>query len=638
MPDPPPTAGAPAPRAGAIALAAGGVVLAASAIAASVSAGPRGWGLHAPGFLPPALRLALLAALSGCAAALVIAALRSGRAAARPDHGHEPRRDERAGRVSSRGRGARFVSRVWPFALLLPYAAALWLLRARTQLLGDGTVWLATARTGEHRAYSEPLFAALWHAFADLVRRTGRAPDAHSMSLFSVICGVAAALVLAGLAKEIAPPKGRTLAPLALLLTLGISQLYFGYIESYGAAAVFILLYLWLALRRARGADPPWVAAAALALAIAAHLSALYLVPSYVLLCWSEKGPPVPRLLYTALPFAILGALFFQLGYRPSDWAAPLLAATRGMREGFERATFHRPYGFLSYAHLADAGNAVLLAMPGPALLLLGWAAATRGRLRPFPRDMMILSSAAIPGLLLLAWLMTPVAPAQDWDLESIFLLPAAVLGVAAGRWLWADRGRATATFALVGLSLVSLLSFVLVNASEQAAVRRFGMVVSDPDRVSPYGRSYGASVLELYYRDRGQYASALPYARVAVAAEPTNPRNWTNVGYELMELGRYGEAISYLREGIRRGPDRWEGSYNLGLCYSKLGRYDEAVSPLREAVRLQRNLPVVRHNLGLALYRSGRADSALVVWREILVRWPEYAASLQRNGDRPAP
>ena len=604
-------------------MAAGASLYAALVIAASVSAGPRGWGVHAPGFLPLPIRLLVFAGLAGCVALLWVAAFEK----ERPTGVAPPRGSARR----------RILSRVWPLLLLPPYAALLWILRARTQLLGDGSVWLATARSGEHRAYSEPLFAALWHGFAALVRGTGRTPDAPSMSVFPVLCGVIAALLLLGIAIEIAPSRGRWLFPVALLLTLGMSQLYFGYIESYAAAAAFILFYLWLALRRVRGADPPYVASVALALAIVAHLSALYLYPSYLLLVWLEKKPTALKLVFSLLPAVILAGLLYVLNYHPSEWTAPLRAATSGIREGFEGATFHRPYGFFSYGHFADVMNVLLLSLPVPVLLLLGWAAATRGGFRPFPRHLTLLAAAAIPGFLLAVWLMTPVAPAQDWDLTSIFLLPTAVFGVAAGRWLWGDAANVKAAAALVGLSAISLLSFVLVNASEPSAVRRFGAVVNDPVRVSRYGRAYGNSVLELYYRDRDQYALALPYARAAADAEPTNPRNWTNVGFELMRLGRQEEAIPYLREGITRGPERWEGRYNLGLTYMNLGRYPEAIPELREAVRLEGNLPVLRHNLGLALYRSGNPDSALVVWREILVRWPDYAASLRITDGQPA-
>ncbi|HYR51508.1 MAG TPA: tetratricopeptide repeat protein [Candidatus Dormibacteraeota bacterium] len=588
---------------------------------ASLSAGPRGWGLHAAGFLPPGLRLLMFAVLLASVLLLWSAALQDGTPSRPPS--------------PARSRPER--PRIWLLApLFLPLGAAFWFLRARTQLLGDGAVWLATVSSSQHPPFSEPLFAALWHAFAHLVRKTGHTPDAVSMSLFSMLCGGMAALLVTGIALEIVPSKTRWLVAVGLLLTLGVSQLYFGYIESYPLAAVSLLLYLWLALRRVRGRDPLWVSAMALALAISAHLSAAYLIPSYLFLIALEKRPLVWKLLSLALPFAFLAALLLVLGYRPTDWAAPIHAATSGMREGFEGVTFHRPYGFFSYGHLADLMNILLLAIPVPVILLCGWAAGMLGGPRPFSRPLALLAIAAIPGLLLTAWLMTPVAPAQDWDLNSILLLPTAVFAVAAARRIWEGHSRTRAALALLGISLASLLSFVLVNADEGAAVRRFAAVVNDRERVSRYGRAYGNSVLQLFYRDRGQYFEALPYARASVEAEPTNPRNWTNVGFHLMRLSRYEEAIPYLREGVRRGPGRWEGRYNLGLTYMKLDRYPEAIQELREAVRLQPNLPVLRHNLGLAYYRSGQADSALVVWKEVLTRWPDYAASLQVPSEQP--
>jgi len=603
----PPRPEPPKAEPGRIALALGCLLYAALVVLASLRAGPRGWGLHAPGFLPSPLRVLLLAGLVACAGRVAFTAFLPPSKPPRP------------------GRAIPFL----PYALMLPYACLLWVLRARTQLLGDGTVWLDTARQGDHRPYNEPLFAAAWHGFAALVRLTNRAPAALSMSLFSVICGVLSVPILAGIAGELAPGKGRLLLTFTLLLSLGISQLYFGYIESYPFASLFILLYLWLLLRRARGADVPWWTAIALALAIASHLSALSLVPSYLLLLLLEKGSWRERVLALATPFVLLFGLLAALDYRPEQWAAPIRAATSGMRQGFEGAIYHRLYGFFSYPHAADVMNAILLAMPVPALLILAWAVSTRGSFRPLSRPLLLVAVAALPGLCLLAGLMTPVSPAQDWDLASIFLLPAAVFGVGVGARLATDLPR-RGSVALAGIGILSLLSFVLVNQSEEAAVRRFAAVVNDPGRVSRYGRSYGNSVLELYERDRGNYAGALHYARETVHAEPTNPRNWTNVGYELMQLVRIQEAVFPLEEAVRRGPDRWEGRYNLGLCYNTLGRYAEAVPMLREAARLKTDSPVILHDLGFAYYKSGHPDSSAMIYSEIVRRWPGYVSRLK--------
>ncbi|MBI4363868.1 MAG: hypothetical protein HY568_00405, partial [Candidatus Latescibacteria bacterium] len=254
----------------AIALAVCGLAYAAAVFAATARPSAGTWGLHSPGFLAPPLRLLVLAILAAGAGLLVLGAA-SGRRA--PE---DPRTTARsaAGR-SSRARGLdglsrrlravpprwlravppRWLAGVPPsirlLAALVPCAGLLWTLRARTLLLGDGAVWLATVKAGEHRAYSEPLSAALWYGFANLLQLFRIPPDATAMAVVSILCGLLAVPLLTGVAREIEPTGRSRWIALALLLTLGVSQFYFGYIESYPAASLFVFLYLWLALRQA---------------------------------------------------------------------------------------------------------------------------------------------------------------------------------------------------------------------------------------------------------------------------------------------------------------------------------------------------------------------------------------------------
>ncbi|MEZ4714053.1 MAG: hypothetical protein R3A44_43115 [Caldilineaceae bacterium] len=64
------------------------------------------------------------------------------------------------------------------------------------------------------------------------------------------------------------------------LATLGLMQLFFGYIENYSFAAAGILLYLGLGLAALRNCVPLWVAALALAATNATHPSTVVLAPS----------------------------------------------------------------------------------------------------------------------------------------------------------------------------------------------------------------------------------------------------------------------------------------------------------------------------------------------------------------------
>lgn len=82
--------------------------------------------------------------------------------------------------------------------------------------------------------------------------------------------------------------------------------------------------------------------------------------------------------------------------------------------------------------------------------------------------------------------------------------------------------------------------------------------LVGPTARLSVHERAYGSERLMDFYESQGVPDSSLAYARLALAAEPANPRYWTNVGFNLYQLGRDDEAIPYLEESIRRGPTRW--------------------------------------------------------------------------------
>jgi hypothetical protein len=78
--------------------------------------------------------------------------------------------------------------------------------------------------------------------------------------------------------------EDRRLAPgwltVGLLTSLGLIQLFFGYIENYSFAAAGILAYLWLGMKTLRGESPLWLAATVLAITNAIHPSTIVYAPS----------------------------------------------------------------------------------------------------------------------------------------------------------------------------------------------------------------------------------------------------------------------------------------------------------------------------------------------------------------------
>jgi tetratricopeptide (TPR) repeat protein len=407
---------------------------------------------------------------------------------------------------------------------------------------------------------------------------------------------------------------------------MGVMQLYFGYIESYPPVSVAILAYLWLGARSLRGALHPVVPGLMLGIAIALHLSCVYLAPSYLYLLLRAPQPWPRRVALAILPAACAVALLLALGYPPAQWMRAFGLAARAIEPEHGAAALAKAYGALSLDHGWDLLNAILLALPVPAMLLgsaaIGAGTVIRDRLAQF------LAVAALPGLLLASALVLSVAPAQDWDLTAILLLPLGVLGVNAGLSRPGLAKRRALAAGLTVLGAGALLSFVLVNADEQAGRRRYETLVGPGAKITAYGKAYGNEVLATEDSDRGDFAHAAIHASRAVEAEPTNPRYWIKQGGALYELGRYDEAIASLQEGLRRGPWRDDGYYDLGNCLVRTKRYDEAIVAFRAAIQHGKPQPDYFHNLGVALFFAGKADSARLLWEDVVRRWPDYPLS----------
>jgi tetratricopeptide (TPR) repeat protein len=577
----------------------------------------------------------VLALLIGGAALLLFDFLRG----ARPRGGKRRGSRDHSSRRSGSGEGIG-LPRWSGWLLLLPWAWLLWKFEARTRFLGDGTVWLKNLQLASPSPFSEPLASATWNGYAGILRGLGLPVDPVTAGVLPILCGVIAAALFWGIASEITPKTGSRPIAFAALATLGVVQLYFGYIESYPPVSIAILAYLWLGLRRLRGADPPLGSAIALAVAIASHLACVYLVPSFLYLLLREKSSWPRRVVLALVPPAGAAALLIALGYPPSRWQTAFRIAAGAVEPGHAAALYARPYASISLGHAWDVLNAILLALPVPALLLLAALAsvAAPGRkpsgapARERPAEpgafgdpaAIFLAAAALPGFLLAAALVLPVAPAQDWDLSAILLLPLAVLGVGAGFSIPRLPIRGIRAAAVVLLGAGALLSFVLVNADEESGLRRFEALVGPGARITAYGKAYGNEILETFDAERRDFPRALIHAQRALDAEPTNPRYWTKKGAALYELNRFEEAIPVLEEGLRRGP-RHDGYYNLGNCFVRVRRYAEAAASYREAIRRAEPRADYLNNLAVALYHEGKTDSARILWTEVVRRWPDY-------------
>ena len=287
--------------------------------------------------------------------------------------------------------------------------------------------------------------------------------------LLSPMAGLGYLLILLALSRQ------RVLAPpwlsFGLLSSLGLIQLFFGYIENYSFAAAGVLGYLWLGMGLLQGKRPLWLAATVLALTNATHPSTVVLAPSLLYCGWRWSVGEEPQansaskkrlgsaLLQIAVPMLLVAGgtiLLMELGDhglhalmtddRPGGgdgrWLVPLFAVT----------TRWEQYTMFSWPHLRDFLNEQLLVAPIllPSLLWIAlWGVLQRIGMRQNPRRMETTTDAnfqsateasvkqGVRNFLLIAsgfyllftWLWNPDYGGQrDWDLFSLAALPTALL------------------------------------------------------------------------------------------------------------------------------------------------------------------------------------------------------------------
>jgi hypothetical protein len=262
-----------------------------------------------------------------------------------------------------------------------------------------------------------------------------------------------------------------------LLASLGLLQLFFGYVENYSFAAAGILAYLWLGRRVLCRQSPLWSAALVLALTIATHPSTVILAPSLLYLGWcvgqidrDGTRPWVAVVLAIAVPMVAVAAatlLLMETGEhglqalfttdRPGGgdarWFVPLMGTT----------TRWEHYTLLSWAHLRDLLNGQILVAPVvlPSLVWLGLAGRTFLRATRPASDGPTLRFFAVAALAYLAFTVVwnpDYGGQRDWDLLSLAAIPATL-------WLIAVAVQTLHSPALVA-GMVPLLAFQALHTA----------------------------------------------------------------------------------------------------------------------------------------------------------------------------
>ncbi|MGB3092397.1 MAG: tetratricopeptide repeat protein, partial [Candidatus Zixiibacteriota bacterium] len=466
-----------------------------------------------------------------------------------------------------------------------------WLLRERVYFLGDGAQIISRLSSGEFGVHwAEPLETFLHIKIFGLADRLWQMDSSTIYAILSCLAGLVFVFLALLLADFWGKERREKVLIFLILLSMGSTQLFFGYVEHYSFLYVFVFAFILSSLGYLKGKVKWFVPLTAFVLASLSHVSSLYLFPSLLFLFATKgrngKSSSIRRTLILGLGLVFVGLLLAV--YKKYAWTiSPIFVP-------LSEDTYAAPgYLLFSLPHILDFANQQLLTSPVGLIMLLAPLAcmSAKSLFKKSAFQFLLLVSAF---QLLFGFLVDPdLGASRDWDLFSVAGLGYTILGLFILLNLLREKPRfAYLSLILVLTSLYSTVPWILVNSHEQKSISRFQNLL-EIDVKKSYS---GHFVLIKHFKARGMNEEAEKQDDKYHQAFPEIVLS--NEGTRLAKEGEFEQAERLYLEAEQLSPKRPEIHNNLGYVYLKLGRLGMAEVELNRAVQLGTHLPAAYVNL----------------------------------------
>ncbi len=134
-------------------------------------------------------------------------------------------------------------------------------------------------------------------------------------------------------------------------------------------------------------------------------------------------------------------------------------------------------------------------------------------------------------------------------------------------------------------------------------------------------------------WRNRRDFAKAIPLYRQAAEAAPEDPDAWYNLASALQEAGQLAAARQAIERGLKLDASRPEAHNTLGIVALSEGRLDPARQEFELAAKLDPRNARALNNLGNVLKAMGKLGDAEQAYRRAAALAPRYADPLNGLG-----
>jgi tetratricopeptide (TPR) repeat protein len=517
-----------------------------------------------------------------------------------------------------------------------------YLLRVHIHSLGDGYQRAYQIGKGYYFYHTELLdflFHALFFRFINIFSVVS--PEI-TYSIFSMICGIFFIITVWTFKfSDSWDSKASGLIKI-LIIAMGGTQLFFGYVESYSLYYPAVIIYILWSVRYleiGRGIIPISVLMTAIPFI---HLTGLFLLPSFLYILYNHYQRNRSSIgIIRHLPAAIvtIGLISILSIVLWTEWR--LAKFTGSWSKSFLPLFFLSEYSILSPRHPLDILNELLLIVPASAILL--WFI-IRGRWKgACPRSLKhYLILIILGGILLLLMVEPKLGMARDWDLFSV---PSAALGTAIILLFYKlyPNSNRICKLLIIPVILISSL-WVLTNSSPDRQLARAENLLKIDNHGQPYVTELlahyylniannSSKTLSLYETIPDQYKNARVYsamakirldldqplealkeARRGLVVDSLEPLLNYAVGAALLGLDSLAQSIPYLMRAQEIMPDDPSILNMLAMAFMNTGRYEQASTCLNLILKNNPGFAPAYMNLGELHYRTGQLDSAYII------------------------
>jgi Tfp pilus assembly protein PilF len=493
-----------------------------------------------------------------------------------------------------------------------------WIFRVTSYFLGDGQLILRNMQNlgsadqfvfGYQR---EPLVGfciVLLTNFFIVLKRLNPTLDAYTwLSIFS---GVIFAVAAWKFVKYYAEERTEQYLLFFLLITTGVSQLFFGYIENYTLSSAGVLIFLLLGISYLKGnISVVWVTVI-YGVTFILHFGTLIFLPALTFLFYiAVKRKQAGELAASIFLTGVIVYALLQLSQYPLELMKDVLGGS-----GQHIVTFSLPlgknqaYDFISSNHVLDVVNFFFLSYPAITILLILSSIMTWGSHRTINNETIFLLFSGFCGSIFIMVLNCDIGMSRDWDIIAPMSLGIPIVAIAL--WSTIEQDGKFKNQILIMLCVVSLIHtglWVGVNADETKAEKRFA-ILADSHLWSKTAHLDAYEELAVYYREQGNYEKVIHYYREYAALDSSNNRILKN----LEDAIRRKKTIRTYETMVHSGKANFQILSDLGVLYAEDKRFSEAMTVFKRAEEEAPLNPIVKYNIGTTFIEGERAyDKAI--------------------------